>query len=102
MVEQRRAGPGEINHAFIDPYSLVHGVVGVVAALVLRVGLWATLAIADGWELAEHILKNLIPQVFPHPTQDTGMNSAGDVISTMVGWTVARALRDFRAARRPS
>jgi hypothetical protein len=101
MVEQRTAGPGEINHALFDPYSLVHGLVGVVAAIVLRLGLVATLAIAVGWEFAEHVLKDLVPRAFPHPTQDTWQNSAGDVISTMIGWAVARAVRDLRAARRP-
>ena len=97
MGAQRTAGPGEINHAFLDPYSLVHGVVGVVAVLVLGLGFWATLGIAVSWELVEHVLKNLIPAVFPHPTQDTIANSAGDVLSTMVGWSLARAL-----ARPPS
>ncbi len=101
MLRQRTAVPGEINHALFDPYSLVHGLVGVVAALGLRLGLWATLAIAVGWEVAEHILKNLAPQAFPHPTQDTLMNSVGDIISTLVGWAASRAVRDRRTARHP-
>jgi hypothetical protein len=99
MTAQRTAGPGEINHAFVDPYSLVHGLVGVVAVLLFGLGFWATLAVAVSWEVAEHVLKNLVPLAFPHPTQDTLANSLGDVVSTMIGWAVARAIRDYTRAR---
>src|SRR4051812_2445637 len=90
----RVAGPGEINHAFLDPYSLVHGLVGVAAAW-LGLGLSPTMAIAVCWEVVEHVLKNLIPAAFPHPTQDTLANSLGDVLSTALGWglTVAARMR---------
>jgi len=98
MAAQRLAGPGEINHGFFDPYSLVHGLVGVGAAA-LGFGLWSTLALAVSWEVAEHLLKNLIPAVFPHATQDTLANSAGDVLATMIGWGLTRAARNARAAR---
>ena len=96
MVAERTAGPGEINHAFVDPCSLVHGLVGVVAMLGLGLGFWATLGIAVSWELVEHGLKNLVPGLFPHPTQDTIANSLGDVLSTMIGWSLARATRRHR------
>ena len=96
MAPQQVAAPGEINHGFVDPYSLVHGLVGVVAAA-LGFGLWSTLALAVSWEVAEHLLKNLIPTMFPHPTQDTLANAAGDVLSTLVGWCMARAARNARA-----
>lgn len=100
MAPQHLAGPGEINHAFVDPWTLVHGLVGVVAAM-LGFGLWSTLALAVSWEVAEHLLKNLLPAMFPHPTQDTLMNSAGDVLATMVGWGMTRAVRNVRAAQHP-
>jgi hypothetical protein len=98
MVPQRLAGPGEINHGFVDPWTLVHGLVGVAAA-VLGFGLWSTLALAISWEVAEHLLKNLIPMMFPHATQDTLANSAGDILATMVGWAMTRAVRNARAAQ---
>jgi hypothetical protein len=98
MVPQRLAGPGEINHGFVDPWTLVHGLVGVAAA-VLGFGLWSTLALAISWEVAEHLLKNLVPTMFPHPTQDTLANSAGDILATMVGWAMTRAVRNSRAAQ---
>ena len=98
MGQQRLAGPGEINHGFVDPWTLVHGLVGVVAAG-LGFGLWSTLALAISWEVAEHLLKNLIPAMFPHPTQDTLANSAGDILATMVGWGMTRAARNARAAQ---
>ena len=96
MGAQRTAGPGEINHAFFDPYSLVHGVVGILAAVVLGFGFFATLALAVGWELVEHVLKNVVPGIFPHPTQDTFANSAGDVVATMIGWMLVRIVRATR------
>ena len=96
-VHQRTAHAGEINYAFVDPYSLVHAAVGVIMAL-LGFGLGPTLALAVGWEFAEHALKNLIPAVFPHPTQDTLANSIGDVLSTAIGWLVSGLLLSrFRA-----
>ena len=98
MGPQRLAGSGEINHGFVDPWTLVHGLVGVAAAA-LGFGLWSTLALAISWEVAEHLLKNLIPAMFPHPTQDTLMNSAGDILATMVGWGMTRAVRNVRAAQ---
>ena len=42
------------------------------------------------------------PHAFPHATQDTLLNSAGDVFSTLIAWTVCRAVRDARAARHPT
>jgi len=82
---------GEINTAFLDPYSLVHALVGVVL-VVFGLGLMPALAVAITWEVVEHVLKNIVPQVFPHPSQDTLANSIGDVLSTAVGWGLAAHL----------
>jgi hypothetical protein len=80
----------------VDPYSLAHAVVGALLGLLgLRLG--ALLAIAIGWELVEHVFKNLIPAAFPHPTQDTLANSIGDVLSALVGWAIARGVIAARA-----
>lgn len=83
-------GPAQINHAVFDPWSLVHGLVGVVMAA-LGYGLLPTLILAVGWEVAEHVLKNLVPGIFPHASQDSLANSLGDVLSSVVGWGLARA-----------
>ena len=49
-AHQRTAHTGELNYAFVDPYSLAHAAVGAIFALLgLRLG--ALLAIAIGWEL---------------------------------------------------
>jgi hypothetical protein len=93
MVVQRIAGRGEVNYALFDVYSLAHGSIGVIAALVVGLGFWSTLALAVGWELAEHLGKNLVPRLFPFPTQDTLANSVGDVLSTLAGWALARVAR---------
>jgi hypothetical protein len=37
--------------------------------------------------------------MFPHATQDTLANSAGDILATMVGWAMTRAVRNARAAQ---
>jgi len=97
-AHQRTARPGEINYAFVDPYSLAHAAVGAILGLLgLRLG--GLLAIAIGWEVAEHVLKNLIPAAFPHPTQDTLANSIGDVLSALLGWAVARGASAHRHSR---
>ena len=82
----------------MDPYSLVHGLVGVASAVVLGLGFLPTLVIAVSWEFIEHLAKNLVPQFFPHPSQDTIANAVGDVLSTMVGWSIATAVRMRRRA----
>ena len=89
------ARPGEINYAPIDRYSLAHGLIGVAAGLA-GFGFWQTVAIAVGWELVEHVLKNLVPAVFAYPSQDTLANSFGDVVSTLLGWAMATAIRQQR------
>ncbi|HEY4394058.1 MAG TPA: hypothetical protein VGP64_08350 [Polyangia bacterium] len=94
-MSQRMARPGEINYAPVDRYSLAHGLIGVAAGLA-GFGFWQTVGIAVGWEILEHVLKNLVPALFAYPSQDTLVNSFGDVISTMLGWAVATAVRQQR------
>jgi hypothetical protein len=94
-MSQRTALPGEINYAPIDRYSLAHGFIGVALGLA-GLGFWQTVGIAVAWEVLEHFLKNLVPAVFAYPSQDTLVNSFGDVISTMMGWAVATAIRQRR------
>jgi hypothetical protein len=94
-MSQRTALPGEINHAPVDRYSLAHGFIGVALGLA-GLGFWQTVGIAVGWEILEHVLKDLVPALFAYPSQDTLVNSFGDVISTMLGWAVATAIRQRR------
>ncbi len=95
MFVERTARPGEINYAPLDRYSLFHGLVGVAAGLI-GLGFWQTFAIAVGWEVVEHVFKNLVPALFAYPTQDTLVNSIGDILSTMVGWSLATVVRQHR------
>ena len=92
MIAQRTAGPGEINYAAFDRYSLAHGLIGIAAAM-MGLSFWSTLAIAVGWEIAEHILKNVVPSLFSYATQDTLINSVGDVLSSLVGWALTMVVR---------
>jgi hypothetical protein len=89
LMPQPVAGPGQINHGFLDPYSLAHAAVGAILAA-LGAGLGTMLFITFGWELAERALKDMMPMFFPHPTQDTLANSAGDVLSALAAWYVYR------------
>jgi len=89
---------GGINRAFLDPYSLVHALVGVVMAS-FGFGLLPTLLLAVGWEVAEHLLKNVAPALFPHPSQDTLANSAGDVLASVLGWVLIVAIERRRRWR---
>jgi hypothetical protein len=92
MVAERTARPGEINYAPLDRYSLCHGLIGIAAAM-MGLGFWATLAIAVGWEVVEHVLKNVVPSLFSYPSQDTMINSVGDVLSTLIGWALTTVVR---------
>jgi len=92
MVAQQTARPGEINYAPLDRYSLAHGLIGVAAAM-MGLSFWATMAIAVGWEIAEHVLKDFIPALFSYPSQDTMINSVGDVLSTLIGWSLTMVVR---------
>jgi hypothetical protein len=92
MIAQRTAGPGEINYAPFDRYSLAHGLIGIAAAM-MGLSFWATLAIAVGWEIVEHFLKNVVPSLFSYASQDTLINSVGDVLSTLVGWALTTVVR---------
>jgi hypothetical protein len=91
-VAQPTAGPGAINHALFDLFSLVHMSAGVGFGA-LGLGFFPMLILATGWELAEHVMKDCIPNVFVHPSQDTLLNSFGDVLVTMVGWTIGHWAR---------
>jgi hypothetical protein len=92
MVAERTARPGEINYPPLDRYSLCHGLIGVAAAM-MGLSFWATLAIALGWEIVEHFMKNLVPALFSYPSQDTVINSVGDVLSTLIGWSLTTVVR---------
>jgi hypothetical protein len=94
-MRQPLARPGEINYPPVDRYSLAHGFIGVAAGMA-GFGFWQTVGIAVAWEILEHFLKNVVPAVFAYPSQDTLVNSFGDVISTLLGWAVGMAIRQRR------
>ena len=89
MMPQPVAAPGQINHGFLDPYSLVHAAVGLLLSM-LGFGIGEMLLITFGWELAERAFKDLLPAIFPHPTQDTLATSLGDILSALGAWYVYR------------
>jgi hypothetical protein len=93
-VKQPTAGPGTVNHALFDRFSLVHMSAGIGFGA-LGLGFFPMLILATGWELAEHVMKDCIPHVFVHPSQDTLVNAFGDVLVTMVGWTIGHFARVY-------
>jgi hypothetical protein len=91
-IEQPTAAPGDVNHALLDSFSLVHVAAGVVFGA-LGLPFVPMLVLAFGWEIAEHLLKDCIPGAFVHPTQDTLLNAAGDIVVALLGWALGRAAR---------
>jgi len=82
------AGPGEINGAPVDRFTLGHALVGYLYGVAgLSVPLAFALAVA--WELAERPLKRAHPEAFPHASQDSVPNALLDVVAVMVGYAVA-------------
>ena len=49
--------------------------------------------LAVGWEVAERVLKDLVPFFFVHPTQDTMGNAAGDLLVALGGWSLMNAAK---------
>jgi hypothetical protein len=78
------AKPGEINYNAVDRFTFAHLGAGVGLGL-LRVPLWAVVAIALGWELLEGPLKRKVPEVFPHSSQDTAQNAIVDASAVILG-----------------
>jgi hypothetical protein len=101
LRQQPVASPGQINHALFDTYSLAHAAVGLILS-VLGASFGTMLFITIGWELAERVLKDLVPAIFPHPTQDTLANSIGDIGSALAAWYLYRRLGGAARGRRRS
>lgn len=89
---QRTARNNEVNFHIVDRFTLVHFGVGVVLGLI-GFKWWAAAGTAIGWEVIERPLKRTIPQIFPHSTQDTFANAAGDATAMVVGWGIVRAMK---------
>jgi hypothetical protein len=89
---QRTAVAGEMNYAVLDFFSLLHGLVGVGLAA-LGFGLLPTVILAVGWEVAERLLKDLVPFFFVHPTQDTLGNAGGDLLVALAGWSLMKSAK---------
>lgn len=89
---QRTALPGEDNYGFVDRFTAAHAAFGVLAGLG-RLPAWATLTTGLVFDLViERHFKNVMPDVWPNPTQDTWMNITGDTIAMMLGWKFATML----------
>ena len=74
-----------INSDVVDRFTIAHfGVGGALGAL--DVPFLAAAAAAIGWELLEVKLKESMPEVFPHPSQDSIPNATADVLAWCAGW----------------
>ena len=74
-----------MNDQPIDRFTIGHAAVGVGLGVV-GMPLIATVAVAIGWELSEAPLKRRWPELFPHPSQDTPINSLLDAGAMVAGW----------------
>lgn len=88
----RAALPGEINFPLFDRYTLAHAAMGAVLGAV-GVSPRGVLALAVGWEVVERPLKVLVPAIFPSETQDSLLNSAGDIAAMVGGAYLTRRKR---------
>jgi hypothetical protein len=79
--------------------SLIHLGVGIAMGL-FRVPLVLVVAIAVGWEVAEHVLKIHHPSMFVFPSQDTLANAVVDVVCAAVGWGLAGPISRARGRSR--
>ncbi len=81
----RPAGPGEINYAWIDPFTFLHFGIGMLYGF-LGAGPWLSFGLAVLWEIVENPLKVYCRFLFPEPTADSLRNQIGDVLALMLGW----------------
>ncbi len=91
MPSQRTALPGEVNYGLIDRWTVGHVGVGTWMGL-LRFPWWGALLVSVGWEIIERPLKDRIFWKMTGATQDTLPNAIVDVIATMAGWGIMKAL----------
>jgi hypothetical protein len=91
-MRTRTALPGEPNYGFADRYTPWHCFWGVFLGL-SGMSWPVALGLSIAWEIIEHPLKNKLPEAFPNATQDTWMNSAGDVGANMLGYLMGRKLK---------
>ena len=91
MRQPRPAQPGEINHDWVDRFTLAHLLIGCLYGW-LGLPWWAMLALAVFWEWVENPMKAYLPWLFPHATKDTLRNSIGDCLAVAAGWLLTGAL----------
>ncbi len=76
------------NQGFIDPYSIGHAAMGVIARGV-GLTLGTTLVLHTAFELLEnYYLKEKLSSVFPDNSKDTALNILGDFACTALGWYI--------------
>lgn len=92
LGQDRIARPGEVNHAFMDRFTLAHYAWGVILGA-SRAPWWLVPIVAIGWEVVERPLKRQFPRAFPHATQDTWPNMIGDAGAMISGYLTWRALQ---------
>jgi hypothetical protein len=78
-----------INNSMFDRFTFAHAIAGAVYGY-KDLSPSTALLLAVGWELAERPLKANWPHLFPHSSQDTLANAAGDILATMIGYYLTR------------
>ena len=76
----------------MDVFTLGHLATGGALAL-MGVGPVGAAAFAIGWELLERPLKDALPEIFPHASQDVAVNALWDAAAVMGGWWITRRVR---------
>ena len=78
----------KINKSPVDPYTFVHFGSGV-AARRYGVSFWETLVTGFIFDYAlEPVAKDVVPQIFPHPSQDAPVHKFVDAVTPAIGWFI--------------
>jgi len=94
IFEGTRFGGQPVNRNWIDQYTFLHILSGVLIFFVFRLfgKDWPIVALllAIIWEIAEPMAKDWNPDIFPNPSKDSMSNKIFDVLGVMIGYYGAR------------
>jgi len=80
-----------INQAPLDKFTVLHFLFGVGMAK-FKFKPYQAIFTAVSFELLEDVLKDRCPDIFPYSSKDSKTNSLVDVLATLTGFGVGRAL----------
>lgn len=89
-----------INRTAVDRFTILHFISGFVyysitARWIPMIANYPMIILLSvGWEIWEPMLKDWNPDVFPNPSKDSEINKVFDVLATVMGYAVAKAIQN--------